>query len=109
MKDKDYGASLKGSGAEGADVVATGASLTDKQCADIAAWAKTRWAATGDRPAIVVDRDKEPGRPQALHNSDTLYAHPADFLALVRWAEAQNEWPLDVYAGWGAAYGAWGE
>lgn len=67
-------------------------SLTDEACAEIAAWAKERWAATGDKPAIVVDRDQEPGRPQFGHV--TLHAHPEDYLALNRWAEAQSGWPI---------------
>lgn len=65
-------------------------SLTDAQCEEIVEWAKGCLAATGEMAAIVVDRNQTPGEPQVGRHS--LYAHPEDYLALHRWADAQSRW-----------------
>jgi hypothetical protein len=62
-------------------------SLTDQQCAEIQAWAQGITAKTGREPAIVVDRDKEPGAP--MFHAGELVVHPEDYLALQRWGDRQ--------------------
>lgn len=67
------------------------ASLTDEQCAEIAAWSR-RIAATGPAPRIIVSRWRRPGDPE--RTSCALYAHPEDYIALKRWADRQERFDI---------------
>ena len=66
-------------------------SLTDEQCAEIAKWS-SGVAALGPAPRIVVDRDREPGRPERIEA--VLHAHPDDYLALKRWSDRMARFDL---------------
>jgi len=69
-------------------VVPSQSSLTDAQCAEIAAWSKSVEARIGEAPAIKAEHDRIPGQP--VMASRTLFAHPEDYLALQRWADRQE-------------------
>lgn len=60
-------------------------SLTDEQCAQIASWSRSFVSP----PRIVVDRDRSPGDPLQDMQEPALYAHPEDYIALLRWADLQ--------------------
>jgi hypothetical protein len=68
-------------------------SLTDKQCAEIAAWSRNL-AASGPPPRVIVSRWHRPGEPDRTPTA--LYVHPEDYLALQRWADRQTAFHFPV-------------
>lgn len=70
-------------------------SLTDEQCAEIAAWARGRAAAAAP-PRVVVDFDRVPGSPLKAPGPlvGSLHVHPEDYLALQRWSDRMARFDL---------------